>query len=401
MRIVYITAQTPYGNGEQFILPEILEVKRKGNEVIVIPIRPEKNVGKGEEPKKVSEYTIYIPLISLSVLLKSILIFLKHPVKACKIIFSILKNSGSIRKIIKNLIVLPKGLVTGEVIKKYNIDHIHAHWASTPSTVAYIASKISDISWSFTTHRWDIAENNMIAEKARSAKFIRTISERGKNEILNFIDKKDRFKCYVIHMGINIISDVEIKTHINRSYFVIATPANLIEIKGHKYLIYALKKLINLNYNIIYYIIGSGSSENELKDLVNNLDLNDYIIFKGKIPHNELLDIYYKGEIDCVILPSIKTINGEEEGIPVALMEAMAYKIPVISTNTGGIAELLDDGAGIIVEDKNSDALAEAIIKLIKDKELQKKLKEKGYKKVYSEFYLPNVVDKLINLMNK
>ncbi|WP_422445572.1 glycosyltransferase family 4 protein [Thermoanaerobacterium sp. DL9XJH110] len=398
MKIAYITAQTPYGNGEQFILPEILEVINKGNDVIVIPVRPENKIAKGREPEKVSEYTIYIPLLSFYLLLKSIFIFFIYPFRICKIIYSILRNSGNIGKIIKNLVVLPKGLIAGEVIKKHNIEHIHAHWASTPSTVAYIASKLTGISWSFTCHRWDIAENNMLKEKARSARFIRVINKKGYAEILRIISEKYKHKCNIIHVGIN---SKMIQKHNKFIYqnFVIATPANLIEVKGHKFLIYAIKKLIERNYNVTCYFFGDGPLENELKALINKLELKDNIIFKGKIGHDELLELYAKGEIDCVVLPSIVTDDGEKEGIPVSLMEAMANKIPVISTNTGGIPELLGDGAGILVEQKDPDALAEAIERLINDGELRRELQEKGYKKVYKEFYLPNVVDRLLYLM--
>jgi glycosyltransferase involved in cell wall biosynthesis len=401
MKIAYITAQTPYGNGEQFILPEILEVINKGNDVIVIPVRPENKIAKGREPEKVSEYTIYIPLLNFHLLLKSIFIFFIYPFRTCKIIYSILRNSGNIEKIIKNLVVLPKGLITSEVIKKHDIEHIHAHWASTPSTVAYIASELTGVSWTFTSHRWDITENNMINEKARSSKFIRVIDKPGYEEILNFIDEKNRLKCHIVHVGINLHGNFNKISNefIDKKSFIIAIPANFVEKKGHIYFIHAIKKLIARNYNITCYFFGDGPLENELKAFVNKLDLNKNIIFRGKIAHDELLELYAKGEIDCVVLPSIVTDDGEKEGIPVSLMEAMAYKIPVISTNTGGIPELLGEGAGILVDQKDPDALAEAIERLINDRELRRELQEKGYKRVYKEFYLPNVVDRLLYLM--
>ncbi len=83
------------------------------------------------------------------------------------------------------------------------------------------------------------------------------------------------------------------------------------------------------------------------------MNLGDIIIFYGAKPHERLLELYRNREIDCVVLPSIVTEKGEYEGIPVSLIEAMSYKIPVVSTNTGGIPELLEGGAGIIVEQKN------------------------------------------------
>jgi glycosyltransferase involved in cell wall biosynthesis len=82
-------------------------------------------------------------------------------------------------------------------------------------------------------------------------------------------------------------------------------------------------------------------------------------------------------------------------------MEAMAYKIPVISTNTGGIPELLEGRSGIMVEQKNPYKLAEAIETLIKDEKLRRKLGESGYKKIIEEFSLTNIVTKLLEFMRR
>jgi Glycosyltransferase len=166
-------------------------------------------------------------------------------------------------------------------------------------------------------------------------------------------------------------------------------------------LIEAIGILKQKGYNIKYYLFGDGPLRKDLEKTVNELNLENIIIFKGAIPHNQLLELYANNEVDCVILPSIVTDKGEQEGIPVSLMEAMAYKIPVISTNTGGIPELLDNDAGIIVEQRNSYELAEAIELLIRNKELRIKLGEKGYKKVAEEFYLPKIVTKLLEFMRE
>ncbi|WP_244262614.1 hypothetical protein [Thermoanaerobacter siderophilus] len=118
MKIAYITSQTPYGKGEQFILPEILEVIKKGHDVVVIPVRPEKEIALGDEPKEVAKFTMHIPLLSLNLILKSFLIFIKHPLRVVEIIFKILRHSGSLGKILKNLLIIPKGLVVSEILKK-------------------------------------------------------------------------------------------------------------------------------------------------------------------------------------------------------------------------------------------------------------------------------------------
>lgn len=397
MRICYITSQTPYGTGEQFILPEILKLKEKSNDVIIIPIKPEVKLAAGKEPEAVSKDTIYIPLFSFKVFIKSFGYFLSHPGKIFNIISKILKYSGTLTKILKNLVVLPKGIVTGIVISKKNIDHIHCHWASTPATVGYIAANISNTSWSFTSHRWDIAENNMLVEKARTAKFIRVIDDPGYNEMVGFIGEGNKSKCKKIHVGVNMSSSSEFFRE-KRDDFIIVMAANFIEKKGHIYLLKSLINIKNKGYKVYCHFYGDGPLEQSLKDKAKEYNVDDMISFDGKIAHDKLIKQYTDGKVDCVVLPSIVTEDGEKEGIPVSLMEAMAAKIPVISTNTGGIYELLRDNCGILIEEKNSKQLEEGIEKLISSKELQKQIADDGYNMVINDFYISNVVDRMLKL---
>lgn len=398
MTLVYVTAKAPFGNCEQFILSEIINIVNSGYKVICLPIRPEKLAYKGEESTIVAQYSIRMPLFSISILLIAFITIIQNPLKFLKIIFNIVRYSGDFNKIIKNFIVLPKGLVSGYIFKNEKVEHIHAHWASTTSTVAYIASYISEIPWSLTTHRWDIAENNMLKEKVRTAKFVRAINKRGYNEILSIIGNKLHEKCVIIHCGTEI-PRLESKPYINKKKFVIGVPANLIEVKGHKFLLEALK-LLDTKIEIECNIFGDGPLKKEINLTICKYNLQNRVFIKGSIPHNELLSLYKKGCIDCVILPSIETDNGEKEGIPVSLIEAMAYGIPVISTNTGGIPELLNDGAGIIVQQKNPREIANAIISLINNRALYKNICEKGYDRVYKKFNISNVVNKMISCMN-
>ena len=113
------------------------------------------------------------------------------------------------------------------------------------------------------------------------------------------------------------------------------------------------------------------------------------------------MGMYGNSEIDAVILPSIITSDKEREGIPVALMEAMAYSIPVISTDTGGIFELLADGAGIIVKERDSIALADAIECLIMNSEFAKETAVKGRQRITDVFNLSQNVGKLLQFINK
>lgn len=398
MKILYITAQTPYGDGEQFIPPEIIEMMNKGNEIIVVPLRPNRDLAKGGETRQIAKYTKYVPLINVKVVLCAAAVLFKHPIKYFKILGNILINSGSVLKVFKNLLLLGKGLVIADIAKENNVEHIHAHWASTPSTAAFIASYMSGIQYSFTSHRWDIAENNMLRKKAETAKFIRVIDDPGFKEMIGFIGEANKEKCHKIHVGVQI-ADAEVKPKKKRDYFYIVTPANFVEKKGHKYLIEAIEKLVKMGYSIKCSFYGSGPLENQLIDNIEKLGMSDSIKVCGKIAHDDLLKMYLEGEVDCVALPSIVTADGEKEGIPVSLMEAMAYNIPAVSTYTGGIPELLGEDCGVLVHEKNIDELVQGLKKLIDDEGYRKTVEVNGYKRVYDEFYISSVVTKMLKLM--
>ena len=353
-----------------------------------------------KDAKNLADNTIWLPLLNLKIFL-NILLFLIIKPQIWWIIIKIFKKSRTLFILIKNLIVLPKAVYISKIINEMEIDYIHAHWGSTTSTIAYIVSQLTGIPWSFTLHRWDIKENNMLKEKAKTAKFVRVISKNGYDEVLKIIGEEYKNKCFILHIGVDIPKFTNECKKKDKDSFIIATPANLVEVKGHKYLIEAIGILKQKGYNIKYYLFGDGPLRKDLEKTVDELNLENIIIFKGAIPHNQLLELYANNEVDCVILPSIVTDKGEHEGIPVSLMEAMAFKIPVISTNTGGIPELLDNDAGIIVEQKNPNKLAEAIETLIKDERLRRKLGESGYRKVIEEFSLQNIVTKLLELMRE
>jgi len=397
MKLLYITAQAPWGQGETFILEEMLEVKRQGIDLLVIPRNPPKEIFH-KDAEEVLENAVWLPLINF----KMVISFLKAlftTVSFWKILGIILTHSQNPWIFIKNLMVFPKGIFIAKTIQKEKIEYIHAHWGSTTSTMAYIVSQITGIPWSFTLHRWDIAENNLLKEKVRSAKFARIISEHGKNKLFEIIGPEYKEKIQVVHMGVKIPSGVS-EFRKDKKIFTIVTPANLLEVKGHKYLINACSILVNQgikNFQCIFY--GTGPLRTELENLVKEKKLTDYIKIPGAIPREKLIEMYRSQEIDTVVLPSIITSEGELEGIPVSLMEAMAYKVPVISTNTGGIPELLSDESGVIVKERSSEQLTEAIVEIMKDDNFRKKLLENGYKKVREEFNINQNVKNLLKLI--
>lgn len=397
MKIAYITVKLPYGRQESFIIPEIQEMIRQGEEVIILPFRPDDEIFH-KDAEALRAITRRVGLCSLTVLLQTILQLFRNPFNSLRIVSVILFNSRNITIALKNISAIPKGLYAARLFKQEKVQHIHAHWASTPSTVAYVASYLSNIPWSFTAHRWDIAENNILARKVTSASFARVISEKGKQKVIETITDGNHIdKIRVVHMGVNIPDNTTLGKRQQKTFTIIC-PANMVTIKGHKYLIEACRIIKQQKQYVRCIFAGDGPLEAELKSLINEYELSAYIDFAGRLPQDKLIDMYKNNLIDAVVLPSIVRNDGETEGIPVALMEAMAYGIPVISTDTGGIPELLKD-AGIIVPEKDSASLARAIVKLMTDTSYYKELQRLGKDKIENQFNLSKTVSDLITLI--
>lgn len=145
----------------------------------------------------------------------------------------------------------------------------------------------------------------------------------------------------------------------------------LVEHKGHEYLIYAAKALPRtIQWTLT--IAGSGPCERYLKKLAEKLNVSDKVFIKTSLDDNSLRKEYQKANI--FIFPSMETKTGTE-GFGIALLEAMAYKLPIIASRTGGIMEVIEYGrCGICVNPGDSDEIKVAILKLVGNQQLREEL---------------------------
>lgn len=398
MKIIFITVSFPFGQGEEFFATEINEWLRRGHKVLIIPRSP---IGMIRllNASRFKPLLNRQPLISLPILNAFTIAVISHPFRFLRIMYHVLCSSKS-KSFLKDLSVLPKSIWLAMIALKWKADHIHAYWASTTATMALISSEWSGISWSFTAHRGDIVGANLFQLKAEKALFTRYISQTS-------VEIADRLrydphteKAVIIHMGINIprMEDA-LPKNLSGSPLILC-PANLLPVKGHEYLIRAMAILKQKNTDCVLRLAGEGPLRGKLKRLVDDLSLGSIVDFWGHVPHENLLDWYRLGVISIVVLASVDLGKNEHEGIPVSLIEAMSYGIPVISTATGGISELLRGGSGILTPPKDPMALAAAIEKLINDNDLRSSLKLKGRGRIEEEFNAQKAVGRLASLMS-
>lgn len=393
MRILYITSSLPHGKGEAFVIPEIEELLKRGHEVLLVPMYPRGPVLHGDG-ELLLDHAVVRPLLSAEILAGALTQLWSDLPGALRALGRLCK-SRSAGILLKNLAVYPKGLWLARLLRRYRPDHVHVHWAATSATLGLVAAGLSGVPWSITAHRFDIVENNILDIKAREASFVRAISERGARELKSYISSPSAWPS-VVHMGVSLPAAVERERGFDPEEPRIITPANLLEVKGHRYLIEAVGILRDRGIHLRADLAGLGPEQKELESQVEKLGLGDRVSFLGAVPHQKLLARLAAGYWEMLVLPSIITPEGVQEGIPVSVIEALGCRVPTISTATGGIPELFDGIADPpLVTPKDPEALARAVERMIRDSAWRGRLLEEGHAKVEKSFAIEGIVDDL------
>jgi colanic acid/amylovoran biosynthesis glycosyltransferase len=390
MNLMYVTSSLPGGSAETYIVPEIEELQKRGHRITVIPVRP--RAAFHADARRLASSSITTRLLSVSVIVAAAREFLRSPNRVVRAA-SMVVTSRNARVLVKNFLVFPKGLWLAGVARGLAVDHIHAHWASTSATVALIAATVADIPWSFTAHRWDISENNLLRQKARTAKFVRVIGERAAADLSKLI-RGHQEKLRVIHMGVPL-SDRPSSSPDRVIPLRVLLGARFVEVKGHRFALDAVRNLKSGGVEVSLECAGDGPLRRRVERYARELDVIDCVHFVGLMDHQDLLVQLRGHRWDAAILPSIET-SKQWEGIPVVLMEAMAARVPVVATKTGGIPELLEGGAGVLVPERDSDAIAEALTSLAVDPHRRHRLAEAGFERVRDRFTIETTVSSLL-----
>jgi len=217
-------------------------------------------------------------------------------------------------------------------------------------------------------------------------------SQFTKDLCLKSFPSLDPSKISVIHDGIDASTFkrrsrevLDIRSKCSSGSRIILTVANLIERKGTRYLIEAMVYVVRHVPEARLVVVGRGPLRNKLESQVKTLGLDNYVTFTGAISNEKLREYYERCEV--FVLPSIVDSAGETEGLGVVLLEAGAVGKPVIGTAVGGIPEIILDGeTGLLVPEKDPQALADAILRVLKDRQLATYLALRGRERALREF---------------
>ena len=328
-----------------------------------------------------------------------------------KAIFLIIKNFHKAPlKILKSLNVFKYGKMALSLKLLYilipfldkNFDILYCHFGSNGILGTYLKEIGINGKLVTTFHGYDMSSfiisngDNVYKKLFLNGDLFLPISDYWKRKLIRLGCNEK--KIIVHRMGINL---EKFKFSERRKQsgepIKILTIGRLVEKKGHEYAIQAIAKIIKKYKNIEYIIAGDGPFRSKLEDLISELGIESYIKFLGAVEQNEVLKLYQQAHI--FILPSITARNGDQEGIPVVLMEAQATGLPIISTYHTGIPEVVVDGkSGFLVPERDVDALAERLNYLIERPELWPEMGRYGRKFVEERYNIKKLNQQLVEI---
>ena len=277
--------------------------------------------------------------------------------------FLLSRPHPSFRSRVMTLFHFTEGVLAAYLLRREQCDQIHAHFLDRSSLVALCVGRLLKTPYSLTAHANDIyVKPVLVREKIAESRFTITVSEFNKSYLLNTYNQLDQDKIIVLHPWVDMEKFDPPSSKPENPSFRILSVGRLVEKKGHLSLIDACNFLKKGGMKFECYIVGDGPLKLELEKMVANYDLNDEVRFLGGVPQNEVLSQLSKA--DLFVLACTIAKDGDRDGMPVAIAEAMAMELPVISTQILGISELVRKDAGYLVPPDDSLALANAIQKM-------------------------------------
>lgn len=284
--------------------------------------------------------------------------------------------------------------------KPYDIIHCHfgpnGEYAQKLRKLGAIKGKIIT-----TFHAYDIYKyphqsgNGVYKQLFAEGDLFAAICQAGKTELEQLGCPKDRLTIH--HMGVDTNELVFENHQLRQQSISLLTVGRLVEKKGIEYGIRAAA-ILKRNYaNIRYTIVGDGPLRRELEQLIDELDLGDEVKLVGAKKRDEVTQL--RDQADVLLAPSVTTYDGNREGIPVTIMEAMATGLCVVSTRHSGIGELIEDGvSGLLLDEREIEGLAQAVDKIISDEQFRLNMSIAARKRVEDQFDLNKLNDQLVEM---
>lgn len=293
------------------------------------------------------------------------------------------------------------GVYAAHKLRDRDFDHLHVHFIDRAVVVAVVAGRLLNKPYSLTAHAYSIfAKPILVREKIANSKFSVTVSKFNRRYLVDNFGADEK-KIHIFHPWVDPAHFEPPTERAAHEKLHIFSCGRLVEKKGHGYLVEACKLLHDRGISFECRIAGGGPLMDEISAQVERHGLQDCVSLLGEIPSSEVRE-NLTSWADVFALACVIAKDGDRDGIPVALAEAMAMELPVVSCDVAGVVELVQAGTGLMVPPRDPAALAEAIAELdAKGHEERLVMGRQGRRVVEEEFNLPKSTAELGELFRR
>jgi glycosyltransferase involved in cell wall biosynthesis len=371
-----------------FIDREIQALRRLGTHVHVISIRRPAGSGLSQSQRLLQARVQYVLPVRVGDLLRSHLGFLvsRPGTYARTLVYLVSRPHPSLRSRAKTVLHFGLGVHVARLIRERGSgDHLHAHFVDRAAIVALVAGRLLDRPFSATAHANDIyVDPVLLPEKIASAKFIATCTRHNGAHLRTAVNGASDGRVRCIYHGLDL-REYAPGPDPRRDRPLILSVGQLKPKKGFHHLLDACRLLAERGLAFDCEIVGEGPLRGELSARIVELDLRSRVRLLGALPHEGVVEKYREATVFA--LPCMTGPDGDRDGIPNVILEAMAIGLPVVSTRHSGIPEAIEDGrTGLLVPPGDPGGIANAIARLLEDGSLRERLGSRARERVKQVF---------------
>ena len=397
-RVLYVVSQFPSWS-ETFIVREIRALLDQGVDVRILSLKhPSRELVQADAASLMDR--VRHPPGLPAMLGNALRAWCAHPLRISATTATVVAGTWrSPTVLLKSLATLARSLGQLPWLRQFDPEFIHAHWSTYPATAAWTLARAMQRPFGFTCHAHDVFVNHqLLARKIADAALAVTISRHNVDWLDRNVSRLAQSKMEVVHCGVDL-AHTQWRPD-GRTGNLILGVGRLVPMKGFGTLIEALAVLRARGVEFRCLLVGEGPERAALQASVIALGLQDQVELPGALPQERVraaLD-----EAAVFTLPCEIAADGSRDGIPVALMEAMAVGCPVVSCPVSGVPELISDGEhGLLVPPHDPQALANALRRLLGDAALRRHLAAAARLRIEQEFDARKEARKLHRLMAK
>lgn len=389
---------------ETFILREVMELERRGQPVRLVPLLREDPEVIHESARPWIERASFTPFLSPEILAANLRKLLRRPLSYLATLGRLVVGTlPSPDVCAKSLALFPKAVYLAERLEREGITHLHAHYATHPATVAWIAARLTPLTYSFTVHAHDLfVDRTFLAPKLRQARGVRAIS-RFNREFLAERHPWAADQVHVVHVGVDpepYASAAASPESSGDDPPLLLVIAGLKPYKGIPVLLAACEELRDRGVDFRCALVGDGPLRDRVAAEIESRGLGARVEMLGARPQEEVAR--WIGRAAVLVCPSVVAPDGQMEGIPVVLMEAGAAAKPVVAAALSGIPELVEDGVtGKLFPPGDAAALADAVEQILARPDRARELGRGLRERVRRDFHLGRTTAGLLALLDR